>query len=137
MSPTLTASGPMSPNNDAIFGNNGRPQKMRAKGRWFYWVGERCTFWPRRPDEMSSYRRTLIIAAAVGMALMGAPFAEGRSPSPPEQTNVPTSPPPVVAAKSRAAARTATVPAAAFTVTAKQQPTCTILTCLILVGVGF
>jgi len=86
---------------------------------------------------MSSYRRTLIIAAAIVMALMGAPFAEGRSPSPPEQTNVPTSPPPVVAAKSRAAARTATVPAAAFTVTAKQQPTCTILTCLILVGVGF
>ena len=86
---------------------------------------------------MSSCRRTLIIAAALVMALSGAAFAEGESPSPPEQTNVSPSLLHVVAAKPRAAVRTAAVPAPAVVVVAKPQPSCTILTCLTLIGVGF
>jgi hypothetical protein len=86
---------------------------------------------------MSSCRRTLIIIAALVMALSGAAFAEGESPSPPAQTTVLPSLLHVVANKPRAAARTAAVPAPAVAVVAKPQPTCTILTCLTLIGVGF
>ena len=86
---------------------------------------------------MSSYRRTLITTAALVMALSGAALAEGESPSPREQTNVSALSPPAVAARPRPAVRTAAVPARAAAIVAKQQPTCTILTCLTLVGVGF
>jgi hypothetical protein len=127
------------PNNDAVLANNGTVPRERCAPRedvLIGWAGA-AQGWPGRPNEMSSCRRTLIITAGLVMALSGAAFAEGESPAPPEQTNVSASSPPVVAAKPRTAVRTATVSAPAVVVVAKPQPTCTLLTCLTLVGVGF
>ena len=84
---------------------------------------------------MNNSRRTLVLAAALVLALSGVAWAEGsESSSPPQQTTSFLrwlSPGAGVAPKPRPV-RLTSAP-----VVAKPQPTCTILTCVTLVGIGF
>jgi hypothetical protein len=85
---------------------------------------------------MNSYHRTLVLAAAIAIAISGVAGAEGTaSSSLPQQTTsflgwlwrgaTPAPKPHPVANKLSAP------------VAAKPQPTCTLLPCVILVGIGF
>ena len=88
---------------------------------------------------MNDCRRALILAATLFVAVTGVAWAEPTQPSPPQQTTsfwswLFPSTSPAVAPKPRPAptGRLTSAPEAA-----KPRPTCTLLNCITLVGIGF
>jgi hypothetical protein len=87
---------------------------------------------------MKDFRRILILGATLLVAVTGAALAEQTEPSQPPQQSfwswLFSSPAPAVAPKAKPAptARLASAPEAA-----KPRPSCKLLTCITLVGIGF
>ena len=99
---------------------------------------------------MKNYSRNLIFSATLLVAASGAAYADRVDPGPPaQQTNwflrlfMPSAPavaPKPQPATNKLAERTVAVPASrpgSGSLVAKPQPSCTYLTCVILVGIGF
>ena len=86
---------------------------------------------------MNNYHRTLVLAAALAVAISGVAGAEGTaSSSPPQRTSflswLWSGATPAAAPKPHAVANKLSAP-----IPAKPQPTCNLLPCVILVGIGF
>jgi len=93
---------------------------------------------------MNNYHRMSALAAAVAITISGAALAEGTSSSSPPQHTTSFlgwlwsgSTTAVVAAKPRSAGNKLAERPASSSATTKPNATCTLLPCVILVGIGF